>query len=222
MKKRYGLSASLISTSLSDISQLLKELKKNKINYIHFDVMDGQFVPRFGLPPEMIKIVKKEINVPVNVHLMIEKPEAYIEEFAKTGADIITVHAESTNHLHRCINLIRSMGLKAGVALNPATPLNALDYIVDQIDLVMLMAINPGIVGHRFIEKTYQKIKDLNEKIEKEDILIEIDGGVNFDTAPKMISAGADILVCGSQSIFKDKKLKRNISTLRKIINNDL
>lgn len=220
MKKngKAQLSASLISSNLSNIERTIQELKKGKVDAIHFDVMDGLFVPRFGLHPEILKIIRPLIKVPINIHMMIENVEPYLDIFAKNGADIITFHIESTNHASRIIDLIHKRKMKAGVALNPATPLNVLDYIGDDIELIMVMAINPGIVGHKLIPSTYKKLSDLNEKIKNKQITIEVDGGVDFETAPKMVELGADILVCGSHSIFKDKNVSKNITLLRKTI----
>lgn len=219
--KKYELSASLISSDLSNLDKTLKNLKIGRIDYIHFDVMDGIFVPRYGLPPELLKITKERIKVPVNIHMMIKDVEPYIESFAGNGADYITFHIETTNHANRLIDLIHKKGMKAGVALNPATPLNVLDYLLDQIDLIMIMAINPGIPGHELIPNIYRKISELKSKVAGyKNIKIEIDGGVNSESAPKMVNLGADILVCGSHSIFKKDKdsVPLKINKLRKQI----
>ena len=161
----------------------------------------------------------------VDVHMMTEDPERYIKEFAEAGANIIAVHVEACKHLHFTLKQIREHGVKVGVVLNYATPLNVLDYILDDVDMVELMAINPGIVGHKMIPGIFKKISDLKEKINVsgKNILIEIDGGVNPDTAADMIRAGADILVCGTSSIFKpDVPVNKKIGEFRKIIDNKL
>ncbi|MFZ3069233.1 MAG: ribulose-phosphate 3-epimerase [Microgenomates group bacterium] len=225
MKKRYYLSASLICANHLEFGKEVKNLEKGKIDYIHFDMMDGNFVPRYGLYPELLSSIKKVSHLPIDVHMMTEEPGRYIKEFADAGADIIAVHFESCKHLHLTLKKIRECGVKAGVVLNYATPLNALDYILDDVDMVELMAINPGIVGHKVIPGIFKKISDLKEKIitSGKKILIEIDGGVNPDTAAEMIKAGADILVCGTSSIFKpDVKVNVKIKEFRKTIDNKL
>lgn len=220
MKSLYKLSASLVCANMINLSEEIKSLERGKIDYIHFDVMDGSFVPRFGLHPEMLTAIKKITNIPVDVHLMVDYPEEYISDFAKAGADIIAVHAESTKHLHRVIKKIRDSGIKAGVALNPATPLNVLDYVLDDIDLVVLMAINPGIVGHKLIPCAMNKIIDLRKKLAKHPkIMIQIDGGVTQESAAEMVKKGATMLVCGSSTIFRPpEKIETKIKELRKII----
>lgn len=219
--KKCLLSASLVCADLLNLRSEIVALERGGADYLHFDVMDGSFVPRLGLLPEILKAVKNATKIPLDVHLMINNPEKYIPEFAAAGADIITIHAESTNHADHAVRMIKKLGLKAGVALNPGTPLSALDYLIDDIDLVMLMAINPGIVGHSIIEKVYDKIAHLKTRLTNHpDILIEIDGGVTFDTAPKMVSAGANILVCGSGTIFRphEDTIDNKLSELRMIL----
>lgn len=216
-KNNYKIAASLISISLLNVDKLISDLNKNKIEQIHFDVMDGAFVPRLGLYPELLKGIKSKTKIPVDVHLMIENPEKYIEVFAEAGADYIVPHVESTPHIHRVLTLIKKSGVKTGVALNPGTSLSTLEYIINDLDLVMLMAINPGIVGHKFIPSMMKKIEDL-KSMRKSELLIEVDGGINFNNAKSIIEAGADIIVCGSQSIFSDGNLNQNVKKLRKRI----
>lgn len=222
--KKYTLSASLVCANMINLSEDIKSLETGKIDYIHFDVMDGDFVPRFGLHPEMLSAVTKMTKVPVDVHLMVSNPIPYIKNFAEAGARIISVHAESTPHLDRAIRVIKESGVKAGVALNPSTPLSVLDYVLDDIELVVLMAINPGILGHKLIPQMMDKISDLKKKIKNhKNILIQIDGGVTFDSASKMLKNGADMLVCGSSTIFKpNEKIEDKIVELRKKIQKDL
>jgi ribulose-phosphate 3-epimerase len=186
--------------------------------------MDGIFVPRYGLFPELLKTIKKLSKVPVDVHLMVQDAQPYIEIFVKSGADIITVHSESERHLSRTIRLIKEAGVKAGVAINPATPLDVLDYIIDDLDSVLILGINPGIVGHPLIEKTYDKIHDLKTKLEgKSNIIISVDGGVTFASAPKMVELGANMLVCGTSTIFNQKRsIDKMVIDLRKKINSSL
>ena len=200
----YKLAASLICSNILELGAEIRSLEKGGIDYLHIDVMDGDFVPRLGLHPEMVKAVRSITNIPIDVHLMINNPDFFIPDFVKAGGDIITVPAESTKHLHRAIKLIRDAGARAGVALNPGTSLSVLDYVLDDIDLVMLMAINPGIVGHKLIPQTLHKISELRKKlVDHPNIIIEIDGGVNPESAPEMIKHGADLLVCGTSMIFK-------------------
>lgn len=225
MKKKYYLSASLICANHLEFGKEVKRLERGKIDYIHFDMMDGNFVPRYGLYPELISSIKKVSKLPIDVHMMTDEPIRYVKAIADAGADIIAVHAESCKHLHYTLKNIKENGVRTGVVLNYATPLNVLDYIMEDIDIVELMAINPGIVGHKVIPGIYKKISDLKEKIiaSGKKILIEIDGGVNPDTAAEMINAGADILVCGTSAIFKpDIAVNIKINEFRKIIDKKL
>lgn len=202
-QRPYQLAASIICADMLNLRDTVTQLERGGIDSIHFDVMDGLFVPRYGLYPEMLSAIRSMTDIPVDVHFMVENVEPYIESFVKAGGTILVPPAESHRHLHRTVRRIREAGVKAGVQLNPATPLNVLDYILDDIDLVMLMAINPGIVGHKLIPRILDKISELKEKIGSRNIIIEIDGGVNPDSAPVMIQNGATMLVCGTQMIFK-------------------
>lgn len=218
----FKLAASLICADILNLEKEIERINQSGCDYIHFDVMDGVFVPRFGLFPEILKYVKSKTNLPIDVHLMIVEPEKHLKMFYDAGADIINVHVEACTHLHRTIGLIKSFGIQSGVTLNPATPLSSLDYVLDDIDIVQLMAINPGIVGHKLIPSIMSKISDLKTLIDNKgkDIFIEIDGGVSPDSAAQMIKNGADILVCGNSTIFKpdmtvDLKTKEFISLLK-------
>lgn len=175
-------------------------LNQSEADWIHFDVMDGVFVPNisFGLP--VIQHVKKVANKPLDVHLMIINPDPFIKPFRDSGADILTVHYEVCNHLHRTIGAIHQEGMKAAVCLNPATPVHLLEDIINDVDMVLLMSVNPGFGGQKFIQNTIQKVVRLRELIEEKqaNVLIEIDGGVNFETAKLLFDAGADVLVAGS------------------------
>lgn len=219
-KKTFLLSASIICANTLDLKKDIKQLEDGEIDYLHFDIMDGAFVPRLGLFPEMLASIKTITKIPISVHLMIEHPDNFIPIFANAGADMIIIHAESTRHLDRSIRLIKNAGVKAGVALNPATPLSAIDYVLDNIDLVMLMAINPGIIGHALIPGTLKKISDLKNKLcDYPNILIEIDGGVTFKSAPDMIKFGANMLVCGSSTIFRPgENIAKKITELRQLL----
>lgn len=219
-KKTFLLSASIICANTLDLKKDIQQLEDGEIDYLHFDIMDGAFVPRLGLFPEMLASIKTITKIPISVHLMIEHPDNFIPIFANAGANMIIIHAESTRHLDRSIRLIKNAGVKAGVALNPATPLSVIDYVLDNIDLVMLMAINPGLIGHALIPGTLKKISDLKNKLcDYPNILIEIDGGVTFKSAPDMIKMGANMLVCGSSTIFRPEELiSKKIKELRQLL----
>lgn len=220
-KNNYALSASLVCANMSDLRGEIQKLEKGGIDYIHFDVMDNQFVPRFGLFPEMLQEIKKITHIPVDVHLMVNNPELAIEAFAKAGADYIVIHVEATSHVHHVLKSIKKLGVKAGVALNPGTSLSTLDYILNDIDMVVLMAINPGILGHKLIPEMINKISELKAKLKKyPNILIEIDGGVTFESAPEMVKRGAHMLVCGTSTIFKPEgDVDIKIKELKKLLN---
>ncbi len=194
------LAPSLLSADFADLKEEIRKIEIGGADYLHLDVMDGIFVPNitFGLP--VIKALRKVSNLTFDVHLMIDRPERYIKDFVDAGADILTVHAEATTHLHRTIQAIKSMGIKAGVALNPSTPLNVLDYVLKDLDLVLIMTINPGFGGQSFIKATEDKIRTFRKKIDDNnlDIILEIDGGVNLDNAKHLKELGVDLLVAGS------------------------
>lgn len=217
---KYELSASLICCNPLNLEREIQEIEKANFQSIHFDVMDGIFVPRYGLYPEILSNLKNITKIPINVHLMVVNPEQYVELFKE--AHTIYVHIEGNHNIHRTINLIKKAGIKAGVVLNIATPLSALDYILSEIDYVMLMAINPGMVGQKLIPQTYEKILQLKAKLKDSSIKIMIDGGVSFESATKMINCGADILVCGTSSIFRssEKTVAENMDNFRKVIEN--
>ncbi len=218
--KPYLLSASLVCANMLDIRRDVISLENAGIDYIHFDVMDGLSVQRYGLHPEMLAAVRSMTAIPVDVHLMVVNPEPYIGIFAEAGASIITVHAEGNHHLHRTLSLIKKKGIRAGIALNPATSLHVLDYILPDVDLILLMAINPGIVGHPLWEGVMKKIEDIRELLGNGNApLIEIDGGVTFESAPVMIRKGANMLVCGSSTIFKkNESIETKVFELRNVL----
>ena len=186
--------------------------------------MDGHFVNRYGLYPEILTAIRQKTNIPVDVHMMVSNPEDYIDLYKNAGADYYNIHIESSNQLHRCITKIKNSGMKAGVALNPATPLSSLDWVINDIEMVVLMAINPGIVGHKIIPSIISKTKQLRKYAidnGNPNLLIEIDGGVTFETAPKFMEAGADILVCGTGTIFRPQEdtISNKIQQLRNLFN---
>jgi ribulose-phosphate 3-epimerase len=206
MKKQPLIAASLICSDPLNLQNEINELIIGEADFIHFDVMDGQFVPRYGLYPEILSYISKITNIPVDVHMMVSNPEDYIEDFYNAGASFYSFHIESTSHAHRVVKKIEKTGMKVGVALNPATPIASLDYLIEDINMVVLMAINPGIVGHKLIPNMINKISNLREFADKrgnKELLIQVDGGVTFESGVKMIGAGADVLVCGTGTIYR-------------------
>jgi len=194
------IAPSILAADFNKLGKEIEMIDRSNAGYIHCDVMDGVFVPNisFGIP--IIKHVKKVAQKPLDVHLMIVNPDGLIEAFAKAGASIITVHYEACTHLHRTIQLIKSTGAKASVCLNPHTPVAVLEDIIADLDMVLLMSVNPGFGGQKFIENSYKKVRQLKELIQRNnlDCLIEVDGGVNFETGKKLFENGADVLVAGS------------------------
>ena len=194
------ISPSILSADFNNLGKDIQMINQSEADWIHFDVMDGVFVPNisFGLP--VIQHVKKVATKPLDVHLMIINPDPFVKPFRDSGADILTVHYEVCNHLHRTVSAIRQEGMKAGVCLNPHTPVHLLEDIINEVDLVLLMSVNPGFGGQKFIQNTYQKVVRLKQLIEEKqaNVLIEIDGGVNFETGKLLYEAGADVLVAGS------------------------
>jgi ribulose-phosphate 3-epimerase len=225
MKRKINLAASLICADPLNLESEINQLVSGKTDLIHFDVMDGSFVPRYGLYPEILTYLKTKTSIPVDVHMMVDDPESYIETFKHAGADFYNVHVEACKHLHRIVKKIRDCGMKPGVALNPATPISSMEWVIKDIDMVVLMAINPGIVGHKLIPSMLDKIKLVREYANQAgnvDLIIEIDGGVTFDSAKFMIEAGADALVCGTGTIFRPQEdsIHNKLNSLRNQISN--
>ena len=204
-----------VATSIlsADFARLADELKKiDNSDMVHVDVMDGRFVPNITIGQPVVKSLKKATSMPLDVHLMIEQPEAHVDEFIKAGADIITVHVETTKHLHRLIERIKAQNVKAAVALNPHTPLCSIENILDYLDMVLIMTVNPGFPGQKFIPEMVDKIKKLKSYGKK--LEIQVDGGITDETAPICIRAGADILVSGNY-VFSAQNPKEAIDKLR-------
>jgi ribulose-phosphate 3-epimerase len=210
------ISPSILSADFSILGEEIKSLEKAGADLIHVDVMDGHFVPNITMGPPIIKMIRKCTKLPFDVHLMISPVEKYIKDFANAGSDIITIHPEATDNLKRAIKTIKSLGKKAGVSLNPKTPISALMDVINEIDLILIMSVNPGFAGQSFMNEVLPKVKELRQLIneKKLEIDIEIDGGINFETAPLAIKAGANILVSGT-TIFAGGSLKENILKLR-------
>ncbi|AZQ61895.1 ribulose-phosphate 3-epimerase [Flammeovirga pectinis] len=194
------IAPSVLAADFANLQRDAELINESKADWFHIDIMDGMFVPNisFGLP--VCAAIKRHAKKPMDVHLMIEQPDRYLEAFKNAGADMISVHAEACPHLHRSIQNIKELGLKAGVALNPHTSLDCLEYLLNDIDYVCLMSVNPGFGGQKFIPSTYQKVRDLKAMIDKAgaDVLIQIDGGVDASNAEKLAEAGATVLVAGS------------------------
>ena len=212
------IAPSMLAADFANLQKDIEMVNNSDADWFHIDVMDGHFVPNISYGMPVIKAIKKHATKPLDVHLMIEKPERYIEEFAEVGADIITVHYESTVHLHRTLTQIENAGCKAGVVLNLTTPVSVLEDILPKCYMVLIMSINPGFGGQKFEDITYQKVRKLRKMITKQglDTLIEIDGGVTDKNAKKLIDAGANVLVAGSH-IFKSDKPTATISALKAI-----
>ncbi|WP_042356287.1 ribulose-phosphate 3-epimerase [Bacillus rubiinfantis] len=210
------IAPSILSADFSRLGEEIKAVEKAGADYIHVDVMDGHFVPNITIGPLIVNAIRPVTKLPLDVHLMIENPDQYIEAFAKAGADFITVHVEACRHLHRTIQSIKSFGIKAGAVLNPATPVHAIQHVIGDLDMVLLMSVNPGFGGQKFIPEVLPKIKQVKQLIEEKglDIEIEIDGGVNPETAKQCSEAGANVLVAGS-AIYNQEDYAKAISLIR-------
>jgi len=197
------IAPSILTADFSNLEKQIRFLEEGNADLIHIDVMDGSFVPNITFGPLLVKTIQKITNIPLDVHLMIINPEKYVEQFIDSGASYLTIHQEATLHLHRTIEMIKKLGAKAGVSLNPATSLSTLDEILQYLDLVLIMSVNPGFGGQTFIESSLQKISRLKKMISsnKLNTLIEVDGGINLENVEKVVKAGTDILVIGN-SIF--------------------
>ncbi len=211
------ISPSILSADCTRLADQVREAEEAGVDYIHVDVMDGHFVPNITIGPLVVKALRPITKLPLDVHLMIENPEFYLEDFSKAGADIITVHQEATPHLHRTIQQIHDLGIKAGVSINPSTSVRTLDEIICDVDLILVMSVNPGFGGQSYIHSCTNKIRKVREMLDDRGVSadLEVDGGVNVDTVNEVISAGANAFVAGS-AIFNDKNsVAENVSALR-------
>ena len=210
------IAPSILSADFTRLGEELKAIEQAGADWIHIDVMDGHFVPNITYGPIMVEACKRASNLVLDVHLMIEKPDLIIPEFAKAGADYISVHAEACTHLHRSLQLIKSLGVKSGVALNPATPLSSIEYVMDQLDFILIMSVNPGFGGQKFISSSIDKIRLLSNQLKERNLktLIQVDGGINKDTIKAVSEAGASSFVAGS-AIFHTDDYQKTISLLR-------
>lgn len=213
------LSPSLLSADFTNLEKEFKIMNEEKVDFIHLDIMDGNYVPNISYGPGVIKKLRPLTDILFDTHLMIERPENFIEDFVKAGSDIITIHPSTTKHLDRTLSLIKSYGKKAGLALNPGDSLDILDYNIENIDLVLIMSVNPGFGGQNFIPSALRKISEVKKLIEKRNLktLIEVDGGIKLGNAKDVLDAGADILVSGS-GIFEKGRTRENIKAFKEIL----
>ncbi len=210
------IAPSILSADFTRLGEEIKTVEKAGADYIHIDIMDGHFVPNITIGPIIVKAIRRITELPLDVHLMISHPDMYIDRFAEAGASIISVHVETLTHLHRTIQYIRDKEIRPAVSLNPATPLNLLEYILEDLDMVLLMTVNPGFEGQEFIPEVIPKVKQLREMVDKRglDIEIEVDGGISPDTIGRVSSAGANVFVAGS-AIFYTEDYARTIQLMR-------
>ena len=210
------IAPSILASDFARLGEEVKDVEAAGADYIHVDVMDGHFVPNITIGAPIVRALRPVTSLPLDVHLMIENPDQYIEEFAQAGADILTVHAEACPHLHRTIQLIKSKGVKAGVVINPATPVDAIKHVIEDVDLVLLMTVNPGFGGQAFIDRVLSKITETKQLADSLGVSpeIEVDGGVNAETARACIEAGATVLVAGS-AIYSQSDRKAAIDQIR-------
>ncbi|MFT6332756.1 MAG: ribulose-phosphate 3-epimerase [Lentimonas sp.] len=210
------ISPSILSADFANLGCAVKDISKAGASYIHIDVMDGSFVPNITIGPDVVKSIRNYSNLPFDTHLMINNPDAHLESFANAGSDIITVHTEATTHLHRTVSKIKSLGKKAGVSIIPSTNEDVLDYVLEDVDLILVMTVNPGFGGQKFISSQLRKIENIANKISKigRKIDLEVDGGINPKTAKQVINCGANVLVAGS-FIFGSENYSQAIKDLQ-------
>ncbi|WP_409253659.1 ribulose-phosphate 3-epimerase [Bacillus sp. SCS-153A] len=210
------IAPSILSADFANLANEIKEVEAGGADYIHVDVMDGHFVPNITLGPMIVKAIRPVTDLPLDVHLMIENPDQYIEAFAEAGSDYITVHAEATPHLHRTIQLIKSRGIKAGAVLNPGTPVDMIKHVIEDLDMVLLMTVNPGFGGQSFIQSVVPKIREVHELAQQfnPSLEIEVDGGITAETVKVCADAGANVFVAGS-AIYNKEDRGQAIAAIR-------
>ena len=210
------IAPSILSADFSRLGDEIRAIERGGADYVHIDVMDGHFVPNITIGPLVVDAVRRVTDLPLDVHLMIENPDRYIPDFVKAGADIVTVHQEAVPHLHRTVQLIHSLGKRAGVSINPATPVSTLDVILEELDLVLIMSVNPGFGGQGFIPACLPKIEELRSQIDRRGLAVEleVDGGVKTDNIGLIAGAGADVFVAGS-AVFGDADYAATIARLK-------
>jgi len=212
------IAPSILAADFTRLEAVVKQAESGGAQWFHLDIMDGHFVPNISFGPMIVEAMRSITEKTLDVHLMIEKPEKYIKVFVDAGADIVTIHAEATNHLHRSVGMIKELGAKAGVAVNPATSLSTFEAILPDIDLALIMSVNPGFGGQKFIEQSLERIRQLQNNISGlgKSVHLQVDGGVDLNNAPKILEAGADVLVAGS-AIFQSESPKKTTETFLKI-----
>ena len=214
---KIKIAPSILSADFARLGEQVQEATKAGADYIHIDVMDGRFVPQITIGPLVVAAIRRWTDLPLDVHLMIESPEQQISQFAKAGASIITVHMETCLHIHRGVQMIKDAGCKAGISINPATSISVIDEILPEVDLVLLMTVNPGFSGQMFIESTLNKIARLRKELDRRNLKaeLEVDGGINIETASRVVKAGATVLVAGAAIFNSRESVEEAINKLR-------